>query len=410
MNTSYIPEETFAVCTYQLSPSPQKFIASREKVSVFSNGKPLLTTADKNLQEPFVCKSPVNIAASLLAFGAGILVGALLVSNPIGWIVAGCLVVAAGAAYAVVAVSHKCTSPMKSGNWMMYKSTVRFNGHNAITEVSLLKCGSGGVLKAFFDEQTACSAAKTIMKNNLAEVGVNVVVSFFAGYLAPAGFAQLFTRFGIGKGLAVFGATNIAGLGITWSLQYGQREYMRSDDNLSDNEIYQNMNETIDENSWVGDFNKPSDLNDLASLESFADAANNGEVVIDNYKLKQDLTRLSELSDYKLRKSELAKQIFADLNDGKYGEATKAEIKSKYARWIGNNSNNVTKGINVASKRFKSNAYNMIKSGGQGALFFLPFVSTYFTENARKSFAEEAIKDINSNNGKGINVTTENPL
>ena len=49
MSISYIPEETYAVCTYQIGASPQKFIASRDKISVFHKGKPLLTKEDKNL-------------------------------------------------------------------------------------------------------------------------------------------------------------------------------------------------------------------------------------------------------------------------------------------------------------------------------------------------------------------------
>ena len=49
MSASYIPEETYAVCTYQMGASPQKFIASRNKVSVFHKGKPILTKEDKNL-------------------------------------------------------------------------------------------------------------------------------------------------------------------------------------------------------------------------------------------------------------------------------------------------------------------------------------------------------------------------
>ena len=44
MSASYIPEETYAVCTYQIGASPQKFIASRNKVSVFRKGKNLKTS------------------------------------------------------------------------------------------------------------------------------------------------------------------------------------------------------------------------------------------------------------------------------------------------------------------------------------------------------------------------------
>jgi len=50
--------------------------------------------------------------------------------------------------------------------------------------------------------------------------------------------------------------------------------------------------------------------------------------------------------------------------------------------------------------------YGMLRKAGEGSLFFLPFVSTYFSENMRKYFAKEAFKDMNN----GINVVSQNPL
>ena len=92
MSVSYIPEETYVVCTYQMSATPQKLIASRNKdknkdkvkdkdkvenknkVTVFHNRKPLLTEEDKNLKEQLPCKFPINLSASFFAFGAGIMI------------------------------------------------------------------------------------------------------------------------------------------------------------------------------------------------------------------------------------------------------------------------------------------------------------------------------------------------
>lgn len=402
MSYSYIPEDTYAVCTFQMDPSPQKFIASRSSPSAMHKGKFLLTKEDKNLNERFTCKSPVNIAASLLAFGAGL---ALVVSGPVGWTIAGAALIGA-ALYTVKVVTHKCTSPMQAGSWQLYHETVRLDGHHALTQVSLLSCDNGGVLKPFFSYSLALTAAKQISNNNLTELGVNVVASFFGGLLLPAGIGAPFTKFGIWKGAGALILGNVAGLGVTWTAQYGQRGYMRGDSELAENEVYKNMNETVDPNAFFQTIDKPADLNDADALTSFSDAVNNGEVAVDNQKLKSDLSKLDGMSNYKLRKSELAKQIFKDLNDGKYGQETKSQIQSKFARWVGNNQKNVISGRQVAANNLKSALRNMGKNTGKGALFFLPFLGTYFSESARKSFAEEAVKDITN----GLNVVAQRPL
>lgn len=407
MSISYIPEDTYAVCTYQMGAKPQKFIASRSKVSVFhKDKKPFLTIEDKNLDVEFTCKSPVNIASSFLAFGAGLIVGALLVSNPIGWIVAGCLVVAVGVAYTVKAINHQCTSPMKAGQWVLYQPNVKFNGHNAITQMSMLSCSSGGIVKPFFSYSLACSAAKNIRKNNRIEVGINVGVSFFAGLLAPLGITKTIGKYGFVKGIGYITGTNIAGLGITWTLQYGQREWIRSDNDYDDNQIYQDMNEEVDNNSLLGQIDEPSDLNDADAIVSLDRAVKDGDIIITNQQLKNDLAKLEGLSNYKLKKSELAQQIVKDLNDGKYGADTKAQIQSKYSKWIGNTQRTVNVGRQVAAKNFKLALKRMGSNAGQGALFFMPFIATYFSEKARKDFADEAVKDMSN----GINVVTQTPL
>lgn len=408
MSISYIPEDTFAVCTFQMSPKPQKLKITRSKDSVnHKDKKKLLTIEDKNIGVQFTCKSPVNIASSFLAFGAGLIVGALLLSNPIGWLVAGSLVLAVGAAYtAAKVINHKCTSPMKAGNWMLYKSTVTFNGHNAITQMSMLSCGSGGILKPFFSYSLACSAAKNISNNNRTEVGINVGISFFAGLLAPLGITKTIGKYGMVKGIGYIAGTNIAGLGVTWTLQYGQKEWIRSDNDYDDNEIYQAMNDEVDNNSLIGQIDEPSDLNDADALSSLARAVKEGDIAITNQKLKNDLSKLEGLSNYKLKKSKLAQQIVKDLNDGKYGADTKSQIQSKYSNRIGNTQRTVNVGRQVAGKNFKLALKRMGSNAGQGALFFLPFVATYFSENARKDFADEALKDMI----RGTSVTTKNPL
>ena len=155
MSVSYIADGAYAVCTFQMGGDPKEFIATRSKVTALTkDDKALLTVDDKNLNENFTCKSPVNLAATFFAFAAGIVVGVLLLSNPVGWVVAGCaavavLAVAAGTYYTVKAVTHKCTDPLKCGKWEFYHSSVCFDTKAAITQESLLVCGSGGVVKAF---------------------------------------------------------------------------------------------------------------------------------------------------------------------------------------------------------------------------------------------------------------------
>jgi len=62
MAVSYIPEDkVFAVCTYQLSSTPQKFSHSRSTFNVYyeNTKQPILTVDDKNIMVEFTCKSVI---------------------------------------------------------------------------------------------------------------------------------------------------------------------------------------------------------------------------------------------------------------------------------------------------------------------------------------------------------------
>ena len=401
MSVSYIPQETYAVCTNQMSATPQKLIASRGKVTVFHNGKPLLTTEDKNLEVQFPCKSPINTAATFLAAGAGLLIGAILLSNPIGWVVAGCLAIAVGIAYTVKSVTHQCTSPMKMSSWVLYHPTTKFDGYNAITQMSMLSCTNGGILKPFLNYSLACSVAKEIRNTNYTEVSINVVVSFFLGRFLPASFAgKSFLKAG-----AYFIGTNVVGLGVTWSIQYTQREYMRSDSSFSNNIVYQEMNNELDENAFLQPIDDPSDLNDLDGLSNFKTAIKEGKISTQNHTTNQKLDRFSNMTTNQLKESAEFKQFLKDVNKGKYGEGLKKSMVNIFGKMKPNVSA-VGKGMNYTAENFKSSLKNMAKSGGLGSLFFLPFLSTYFSENMRKYFAEMAVKDV----VKGINVIAQRPI
>ncbi len=399
MSVSYIPQEIYAVCTNQMSATPQKLIASRDKITVFHDGKPLLTKKDKNLEVQFSCKSPINTFATFLAFGIGL---ALALAVPIGFVVAGAII--GLIVSSIIIKNHQCTSPMKMGSWILPHSNVKFNGYEAITQMSMLSCNNGGVLKPFFSYSLACKASVEIRNNNYTEIGINVVVSFFLGLLLPKALTKAFKT---EPGILNFLGTNLIGIGVTWGIQYAQKEYMRKDEELSDNIVYQNMNEIEDETN-VDD---PSDLNDIASLESFKDAVKQGKITSNNSYAQGQLNKFSNYTTNQLKNSAEFKQFLNEIDKNTYGKDLRESMLSNVRKLFGPNklkptSEAVKKGIAQNQIDIKRSFYGMLKKGGEGSLFFLPFVSTYFSENMRKYFAKEAFKDMNN----GINVVSQNPL
>lgn len=399
MSVSYIPQEIYAVCTNQMSATPQKLIASRDKITVFHDGKPLLTKKDKNLEVQFSCKSPINTFATFLAFGIGL---ALALAVPIGFVVAGAII--GLIVSSIIIKNHQCTSPMKIGSWILPHSNVKFNGYEAITQMSMLSCNNGGVLKPFFSYSLACKASVEIRNNNYTEIGINVVVSFFLGLLLPKALTKAFKT---ESGILNFLGTNLIGIGVTWGIQYAQKEYMRRDEELSDNIVYQNMNEIEDETN-VDD---PSDLNDIASLESFKDAVKQGKITSNNAYAQGQLNKFSNYTTNQLKNSAEFKNFLNEIDKNTYGEKLRESMLNKVRKLFGPNklkptSEAVKKGIAQNQIDIKRSFYGMLKKGGEGSLFFLPFVSTYFSENMRKYFAKEAFKDMNN----GINVVSQNPL
>ena len=150
----FIHEGVNAICTFQISPSPQKFVATRS-YSVLSKDtdKAWLTAADKNIDVPFICKSPVNVFASFLALGAGILVGAaLFVSGPIGWGIAiACATVSfVVAAHEAKEIKHKCSGMLLAGEWAIKHSTVKLDGKQVVVHSSLLTCKAGGGTNTYY--------------------------------------------------------------------------------------------------------------------------------------------------------------------------------------------------------------------------------------------------------------------
>ncbi|GAB2703783.1 hypothetical protein GCM10027037_32090 [Mucilaginibacter koreensis] len=405
MSSSYIPKDTYTVCTYQLNAEPKKLIVTRKAVSVFKHAKekPLLTVDDRNINEEFVCKSPMNTMASFLAFGAGVLVAAVALTNPVGWVVLGCVALAAGAVYAVVTITHKCSGPLKSGSWTLPHPKAQFNSCQAITEVSMLKCNVGGVLKPFFSYAAAKDAAEDIMWNNLAELGLNTVGSFFGGLLLPGALAGA-----TGIAIAKFLGGTVVGIGSMYGLTYAERAALRSDGELSNNQVYTNLNsDAVDSNSFLPTYSdpyyyNPGALGNIQDLKNFAEAYKKGQAGAADYGVQSQLNEIAGLNRQQLYRNATARSLLQRMNNGELPELRRAMTRYNSNRV---NPTMAAQAIEANNESFKNNLKAMSRKGGEGLLFFLPMVSTYFTENARKAFAEEALKDM----GHGINVSANQP-
>ncbi len=155
MGTSYIPKDVYTICTFQQDVEPRQLIPTRSSITVFygaDSTRPLLTVEDRNINREFPCKSPKNAMWSFLCFGAGLLAGIALLSNPIGWAVAlgtgiAALSIAAGV-YEATQIKHKCSGSLGAGNGKY--STIAF-GLTHINPLHITQCYS--VMRAEFLRQ-----------------------------------------------------------------------------------------------------------------------------------------------------------------------------------------------------------------------------------------------------------------
>lgn len=440
MAVSYIPQnKVFAVCTFQLSSDPQKFSHSRSKLNVYyqNNKQPLLTTDDKNIMFKFECKSPLNLASTLLAFGAGLL---LVASGPVGWIAAGLII--AGTIAVIAAAMHECTEPLKAGIWFAAHNSVKINGASAITQSSILKCDKGGVLTPFFDEATAFAVAGTISNKNRWELGINIVASFGAGLFLPSAFtgwgaASLGGKIWLGGGRFVFGFFAFSGL--NYIERAGIRTYNENVGDLSDNITYDHMNnreevfiedgelveKDIDKNSYLGLPSKPDDFTqdseDLVKIEKQGGSGNNAykisyvskitgivesyTVLAESKGLQKQLNQLEGLSRPALSRNPLAQQLLNDLNSGKYPDWKNA------IRFYNQNKMRpgmIDDGRTAIANATKNNFKNLALNSAQGIFFIIPFIGTWFSEEARADLAAAVSKDIAAH--AGVSIVAINPV
>ncbi|MGH1520389.1 hypothetical protein [Chryseobacterium sp. JK1] len=440
MAVSYIPQnKVFAVCTFQLSSAPQKFSYSRGKVNVYYQNKkqPVLTADDKNIMREFTCKSPWNLAGTLLAFGAGLL---LVASGPVGWIAVGLIV--AGTVAVIAAAVHKCTDPLKAGNWFLAHNSVKINGAAAITRSSILKCDKGGVLTPFFDEATAIAVAGSISTRNRWELGINVVASFGAGFFLPSAFsgwgaASVGGKIWLGGGRFVLGFLAFSGL------NYGERgiirTYHENAGDLKDNTTYDQMNnhkevfvengkpveKDIDQNSYLGMPSKPDDFTqdseDLVKVEKTGGSGSNSykisymskitgviesyTVLAESRALQKQLNQLDGLSRPVLSRNPIAQQLLNDLNAGKYPEWKNAiRFYNQNKMRPGMVDDGRTAMANATKENLKSFASNSV----QGILFVIPFIGTWLSEEARADLALAVSTDLAAN--AGVSLVAETPV
>lgn len=434
MSASYIPKDVYAVCTFQTDSEPRKLIPTRETITVFYGSdttRPLLTVEDRNINKEFPCKSPKNAMWGFLCFGAGLIVGALLVlSGPVGWaalaVGVGVLACAGAAVYHAAKINHLCTDSLGKGSWKIEHEKVTFDKFKAITQNSILVCDTGGLLSPIFSYAVAKKYAQQIDSNNGKEIFLNAAASFFGG----AGIVIAGAEMGIAKTLLWMGVT----MGVMNELSYWEREGIRNS-SLEDNSHYQDMNKEVDENSRIpGYLNDvpesvtgitPSDLaspdilelnekGGLASRDGKTPVFFNGKWYVQDWNknlieikqgttLSKDLTALEGVDSREVWKTPEGKVIVENIRNGKYSESLVATAKDGLGRVRPRNLPNLARELPAIKMQNIKNIGKLGVKGGGFVGFFFPFIATYFSEDSRRILAQAMAEDF----GKGINIVAE---
>ncbi|MDR6372002.1 hypothetical protein J2795_004536 [Chryseobacterium bernardetii] len=431
MSASYIPKDVYTVCTFQTDSEPRQLIPTREPITVFYGSdrtRPLLTIEDRNINKEFPCKSPKNAMWGFLCFGAGLIVGALLVlSGPVGWaaLAVGVAVLACGAAaaYHATKINHLCTGSLGKGNWKIEHEKVKFDQFKAITQNSILVCDTGGLLSPIFSYSVAKKYALQIESNNGKEIVLNAAASFFGG----AGIVIAGAEMGIAKTLLWMGGTMAA----MNEGSYWEREIIRNN-SLEDNSHYQDMNKEADENSRIPGYLKdlpesvtgitPSDLaspdilelnekGGLASRDGKTPIFFNGKWYVQDWQknlieikqgtaLSQDLTALEGVDSREVWKTPEGKAIVENIRNGKYSESLVATAKDGLGRVRPRNLPNLAKELPSIKMQNIKNIGKLGVKGGGFIGFFFPFIATYFSEDSRRILANAMAEDA----GNGIHI------
>lgn len=187
----YIEDGAWLSCSFDLAGTPKQLKRHLDKEDnkvQYSNGKRLLTVADKNTSECFKCKLAAKKWGGLLSLVGGIVVGvALVFSGPVGWIALGALaVVAIGTTIAVFA--HDCADPQSSGNWINFHQTTFIKGKEAILyNKSVLECKDLGLLIASETEAQAQAVSDEMKWQARGELGLQILSNSLIGFVTGYG-------------------------------------------------------------------------------------------------------------------------------------------------------------------------------------------------------------------------------
>ncbi|SFW72651.1 protein of unknown function [Sinomicrobium oceani] len=400
MSSPYIPEKTKVVCTFQTDSAPKELIVTRDRISVIKTSEtvPLLTAGDLNINEQFACKSAANAMASFFAMAAGILVGAAIIaSGPVGWVAAGvaaAALVTAGT-YHATQIKHKCSPGLESGQWNFAHYSVNIDGHQAITQISILSCNEGGVLSPILDPALASQAASSIASNNKKEIGINAAASFVTGAFLPYGISGV-------AGASTLGLKFLGGVKMTGGFVFGvalmqgataiQSDIIRNN-SLSENTSYDRMNE-VESGPFTDNFyipENPSDLSDFNDLLSLQEAVKSGQLSVQNAEMQQRLNNLSGLSRQQLLRDSGAKALLSELKKGNHPQLREAITNFNNRRINPTMRNQMTTANRQA---FHNNLKNAGRNSVTGLMYFAPFAARYFSEEARITMAEFLAKDL----------------
>lgn len=434
MASSYLPEETYVVCTNQAGNSYRELQADREirQVSVFyKNKRAFLTKADKKINDDFTCKTgwSKGLAGGAFLGGASVAVGMMAAAATVGWIpvvgwiAAGVLAVAAiGVALYSILNNPKCSGALgnEASQWKLYHAGVKFNKHNAILSCSILVCGEGGVLMPFISKTAAKNAARAIGWNNKFDIGINFIANGLAGYglgkgvLAVKGFYSAF-MFIAGTGSAIVIGKTIINPSAEWvGNKYAESQ---ADDRYREIQEAQGKPPTEDKSllDHIMDSNNP--------VEDTQNVIENKNKIIENMKANgaskesiasfENTVSEAERTGTFGKNNPSAQQVLNDIKNGKYGSDTKDIFTNKSGDTRGmNRQGNYNKATQLEQEKISARRWQNLKQAGKGAATIFgilqPFISSIFDKEALIKAKEHQETKDEEDARNGINVISTN--
>ncbi len=431
MASSYLPEETYVVCTNQAGNSYRELQADREirQVSVFyKNKRAFLTKVDKKIDDDFTCKTGWSKGLSATAFigGAGVALGmaAAAATVPvIGWIVGGAI-----ACYALyvgikaILNNPKCSGALgnQASQWKLYHAGVRFNKHNAILSCSILVCGEGGVLMPFVSKTAAQNAARAIGWNNKTDIGINFIANGLAGFglgkgaLAVKGFYSAF-MFIAGTGSAIVIGKTVINPSAEWvGNKYAESQ---ADDRYREIQEAQGKPPTEDKGllDHIMDANNP--------VEDTQNVIENKNKIIENMKANgaskeaiasfENAVSEAERTGTFGKNNPSAQQVLKDIKNGKYGSDIKDIFTNKSGDIRGmNRQGNYDRATQLEKEKISARRWQSLNQAGKGAATIFgilqPFISSIFDKEALIKAKEHQETKEEEDARNGISVISTN--